>query len=156
MSGCNGVMASATHKNSVEDVRAAESIGEEVAMSPGREQGESGDTSVQTLVGNGMSKVPARFIRTESELISFTPHNTMSLEPIPMIDLEGLHDYRRQFTMAAISSACRHWGCFQACMLTPTTHFIQSINQARLQSVTESVCSVYADREPRHTAIDAR
>lgn len=113
MSGCNGVMASATQKNSVEDVRAAESIGEEVAMSPGREQGESGDTSVQTLVGNGMSKVPARFIRTESELISFTPHTTMSLEPIPMIDLEGLHDYRRQFTMAAISSACRHWGCFQ-------------------------------------------
>ena len=72
------------------------------------------DNSVQTMAGNGMFEVPHRFIRSESELASFTPHTTMSLEPIPMIDLEGLHDYRRQFTMAAISSACRHWGCFQA------------------------------------------
>ena len=73
-----------------------------------------GDTSIQTLAGNGLLEVPSRFIRSESERISFSPHSTMSLEPIPMIDLEGLHDYRRQFTMAAISSACRHWGCFQA------------------------------------------
>lgn len=73
-----------------------------------------GDTSVQTMAGNGFAEVPSRFIRSESERISFSPHSTLSLEPIPMIDLEGLHDYRRQFTMAAISSACHHWGCFQA------------------------------------------
>lgn len=72
------------------------------------------DSSVQQLAGIGIQEVPHRFIRSESELASFTPHSTLSLEPIPMIDVEGLHDYRRQFTMAAISSACRHWGCFQA------------------------------------------
>lgn len=85
---------------------------------PLAKEGEPGavveDTSVQTLAGNGMQEVPHRFIRSETELANFTPHTTLSLEPIPMIDLEGLHDYRRQFTMAAISSACRHWGCFQA------------------------------------------
>lgn len=71
------------------------------------------DLSVKGLPTYGMESVPARFIRTESELASFCPHNSMALEPIPMIDMEGLHDYRCQFTMAAISSACRHWGCFQ-------------------------------------------
>lgn len=57
--------------------------------------------------------VPARFIRPEQELAFFCPHSSLCVEPIPMIDLKGLHDFRRQFTMAAISSACRHWGCFQ-------------------------------------------
>jgi len=88
-----------------------------VAMAaPGsmRNSQEEGDTSVQTIAENGTAEVPSRFIRSESERISFTPHSTLSLEPIPTIDLEGLLDFRRQFTMAAIFSACRHWGCFQA------------------------------------------
>jgi len=78
-----------------------------------RNSQEAGDTSVQTLAANGMAEVPSRFIRSESERLSFSPHSTMSLEPIPTIDLEGLHDFRRQFTLAAIFSACRDWGCFQ-------------------------------------------
>ncbi|KAG0556234.1 hypothetical protein KC19_11G037200 [Ceratodon purpureus] len=91
------------------------------------------DTSVQTLAGNGMLEVPRRFIRSETELASFTPHSTLSLEPMPMIDLEGLHDYRRQFTMAAISSACLHWGCFQV-----VNHEIpQSILDDALRSARE-------------------
>lgn len=71
-------------------------------------------SSVQELAESGMQAVPARFIRPEQELASFRPYSSLCLEPIPMIDLEGLLDFRRQFTMAAISSACRHWGCFQA------------------------------------------
>lgn len=71
--------------------------------------------TVQKLAESEVSLqvVPARFIRSPQELASFSPHSSLCLEPIPMIDLEGLQDFRRQFTMAAISSACRHWGCFQ-------------------------------------------
>lgn len=86
-----------------------------VATEAKREAGEDVSIgSVQELAEGGMQAVPARFIRPERELASFYPHSSLCLEPIPMIDLEGLQDFRRQFTMAAISSACRHWGCFQA------------------------------------------
>jgi len=91
-----------------------------------RNSQEAGDTSVQTLAANGMAEVPSRFIRSESERISFSPHSSVSLEPIPTIDIEGLRDFRRQFTLAAIFSACRDWGCFQA---TSSSTFLTKTRQ---------------------------
>lgn len=89
-----------------------------LAMAPvgteAKQEGGEDVSSVQGLAESGMQVVPARFVRPEEELASFLPHSSLCVEPIPTIDLEGLQDFRRQFTMAAISSACRHWGCFQA------------------------------------------
>ena len=88
-----------------------------LAMAPDATQAkpENGEdvSSVQALAESGILTVPAKFVRPETELATYLPHSSLC-DPVPTIDLEGLQDYRRQFTMAAISSACRHWGCFQA------------------------------------------
>jgi hypothetical protein len=71
------------------------------------------DLNVQAMAESGVRVVPPRFIRPAEELASFCPYTHVTLEPVPMIDIAGLFDFRRVFTMAAIASACRDWGCFQ-------------------------------------------
>lgn len=71
-------------------------------------------TNVQALSESGIQDVPPMFIRTAEELATISPYTSLDIEQIPVIDLDGLHDFRRVFTMSAIASACKDWGFFQA------------------------------------------
>lgn len=88
-----------------------------MAMAPTKEENAAAavveDLNVQAMAESGVHVVPPRFVRPAEELASFCPHTHVTLEPVPMIDITGLFDFRRVFTMAAIASACRDWGCFQ-------------------------------------------
>ena len=87
-----------------------------MVMAPTKKEEAAGaveDLNVQAMAESGVHVVPPRFIRPAEELASFCPYTHVTLEPVPMIDIAGLFDFRRVFTMAAIASACRDWGCFQ-------------------------------------------
>lgn len=113
------IMAKAQTDSRKEDFdggKAKSGVAMAMAMALTKEEEAAGvveDLNVQAMVESGVHVVPPRFVRPAEELASFCPYTHVTLEPVPMIDIAGLFDFRRVFTMAAIASACRDWGCFQ-------------------------------------------
>lgn len=67
-------------------------------------------TRVQCISESGIESLPSRYIRPDQER---PPKLRLLAEEIPIIDLAGLYDERRNKIMEDISGACREWGFFQ-------------------------------------------
>eukprot|EP01018_Ginkgo_biloba_P015724 Gb_01811 [translate_table: standard] len=74
---------------------------------------------VQSLAESGISELPPQYIKPEKDRPATNPAVAQDDEygssqlNIPVIDLRGLEDGRRESTMRQISDACREWGFFQ-------------------------------------------
>jgi isopenicillin N synthase-like dioxygenase len=65
---------------------------------------------VQCISESGIECLPSRYIRPDDEKPTKL---RLVAEDIPIVDLSGLYDERRNKTVEEISDACKEWGFFQ-------------------------------------------
>lgn len=75
------------------------------------EKGMPMDQMVQPLVKAGITVVPPRFIQPAESRPG--PPVEANGSQIPVIDMSGLYDERRNQVLAEIAHACQEWGFFQ-------------------------------------------
>ncbi|KAI3942413.1 hypothetical protein MKX01_009666 [Papaver californicum] len=72
--------------------------------------------NVQELAKQSLAEVPARYIRTEKDLLTNVSGAYMTYQMIPVIDLQNLlspEPIIRDIELERLHSACKEWGFFQ-------------------------------------------
>eukprot|EP00253_Pinus_taeda_P026104 PITA_26104 len=99
-------------------------------------------TRVQCISESGIESLPSRYIRPDEER---PPKLRLLAEEIPIIDLVGLYDERRNKIMEDISGACREWGFFQVINHGVSAKLLMSEYNEGVLQLCKTLLSVFCE-----------